>query len=52
MISFVHSCIYAALLICAFALGNPQPGTFIFGLGARLRLDRMSLTCIAAAVHG
>lgn len=48
-ISFAHSCVYAALLICAFALGNPQPGTFIFGLSHGLIWIGMSLTCIAAA---
>ncbi len=48
-VSFTHSCIYAALLICAFALGSPQPATFSFGLAHGLIWIGMSLTCIAAA---
>ncbi|MGO9791938.1 MAG: hypothetical protein ACLP8S_21295 [Solirubrobacteraceae bacterium] len=48
-VSFTHSCIYAALLISAFALGNPEPATFIFGLSHGLLWIAMSLTCIAAA---
>jgi hypothetical protein len=48
-VSFVHSCIYLSLLICAFALGKPEPATFIFGLTHGLVWIAMSLTCIAAA---
>ena len=48
-ISFCHSCVYTALLICAFALHNPQPETFIFGLAHGLLWIGMSLVCIAAA---
>jgi hypothetical protein len=48
-VSFMHSCIYASLLVCAFVLGNPQPATFIFGLAHGLIWIGMSLTCIAAA---
>ena len=44
-----HSCVYLALLICAFVLGNPQPETFIFGLAHGLIWIGMSLVCIAAA---
>jgi len=47
--SFTHSCIYTALLICAFALGGPQPETFILGLSHGLLWIAMSLACIAAA---
>lgn len=47
--SFAHSCIYLALLICAFGLGNPEPETFIFGLAHGLIWIGMSLVCIAAA---
>ena len=32
-VSFTHSCIYTALLVCAFVLRNPEPATFILGLG-------------------
>jgi hypothetical protein len=47
--SFIHSVIYLALLICAFALGNPQPETFILGLAHGTIWIVMSLVCIAAA---
>jgi hypothetical protein len=48
-VSFFHSCVYTALLICAFALHSPQPWTFIFGLSHGLLWIGMSLVCIAAA---
>lgn len=48
-ISITHSCIYLSLLICAFALGNPQPATFILGLSHGLLWIAMSLICIAAS---
>jgi hypothetical protein len=47
-VSFVHSCIYTALLICAFVLNKPEPATFVLGLGHGLLWIGMSLTCIAA----
>jgi len=47
--SFTHSCIYIALLIAAFAAGNPQPLTFILGLTHGLLWIGMSLACILAA---
>ena len=47
--SFTHSGVYLALLICAFALGKPQPETFILGLTHGLMWIAMSLLCIAAA---
>jgi hypothetical protein len=47
--SFIHSTIYLALLVCAFALGNPEPATFILGLAHGLIWIVMSLICIAAA---
>jgi hypothetical protein len=47
--SFTHSTVYVALLICAFALGNPEPETFILGLAHGLMWIAMSLICIAAA---
>jgi hypothetical protein len=49
IVSFTHSCVYLALLICAFALHSPQPETFIFGLAHGLIWIAMSLVCIAAA---
>jgi len=47
--SFVHSAIYTGLLVCAFALGGPQPETFWLGLGHGVLWIGMSLLCIAAA---
>jgi hypothetical protein len=47
--SFTHSCIYTALLVCAFAAGKPQPTTYILGLTHGLLWIGMSLACIAAA---
>jgi hypothetical protein len=45
-VSFTHSCIYTALLVCAFAIGKPQPATFVLGLSHGLLWIAMSLTCI------
>jgi hypothetical protein len=50
--SFTHSAVYLALLICAFALGNPEPETFVLGLAHGLIWIAMSLICIAAARAG
>jgi hypothetical protein len=47
--SFTHSCIYLALLVCAFAIGKPQPATFVLGMTHGLLWICMSLACIAAA---
>lgn len=47
--SFIHSCIYLSLLVCAFALGKPEPETFTLGLAHGLLWIGMSLACIAAA---
>lgn len=47
--SFTHSVVYLALLVCAFALGSPQPETFVLGLGHGVLWIVMSLICIAAA---
>jgi len=49
VVSFAHSVVYLSLLICAFALGKPEPETFIFGLAHGLIWIAMSLVCIAAA---
>jgi hypothetical protein len=48
-VSFFHSTVYLALLVCAFALSNPEPETFVLGLGHGLLWIAMSLVCIAAA---
>jgi hypothetical protein len=47
--SFFHSCVYTSLLICAFALGKPQPETLLLGWTHGLLWIGMSLACIAAA---
>jgi hypothetical protein len=47
-VSFAHSCIYTALLLCAFVLNKPEPATFVLGLSHGLLWIGMSLTCIAA----
>lgn len=47
--SFSHSCVYLALLICAFAAGKPEPLTFALGLAHGLLWIFMSLACILAA---
>jgi hypothetical protein len=49
IVSFTHSCVYTGLLVCAFALGNPQPATTILGFAHGIIWIGMSLTCIAAA---
>lgn len=46
--SFGHSCVYLALLLCAFALGKPEPATFVLGLTHGLLWIGMSLACILA----
>jgi hypothetical protein len=46
--SFTHSCIYLSLLICAFALGKPEPATFVLGLTHGLLWIFMSLACLSA----
>jgi hypothetical protein len=50
--SFFHSCVYTALLVCAFVIGKPQPFTFILGLTHGLLWIFMSLVCLAAARVG
>ena len=47
--SFIHSAVYTGLLVCAFALGSPQPETFWLGLAHGVFWIVMSLVCIAAA---
>jgi hypothetical protein len=46
--SLTHSCVYAGLLVCGFALGKPEPATFVLGLAHGLLWIAMSLACIAA----
>lgn len=47
--SFIHSCVYLSLLLCAFAFGKPQPETFVLGMTHGLLWIGMSLACITAA---
>ena len=47
--SFTHSCVYLALLLCAFAAGKPQPLTFVLGMSHGLLWIAMSIACITAA---
>ncbi|MFL5824768.1 MAG: hypothetical protein ACJ764_15160 [Solirubrobacteraceae bacterium] len=49
VLSFLHSGVYLALLICAFAADKPEPVTFILGLAHGLLWIGMSLVCIWAA---
>jgi hypothetical protein len=48
-VSFTHSCIYLALLLCAFALRKPEPLTFVLGMTHGLLWIAMSLICIVCA---
>jgi hypothetical protein len=48
-VSFTHSGVYLALLVCAFIAGNPEPETFILGLAHGLMWIGMSIACIIAA---
>ena len=48
-VSFGHSAVYLALLLCAFVLGKPEPETFVLGLAHGVLWIAMSLICIAAA---
>ena len=48
-VSFTHSAVYTALLVCAFGLANPEPETFVLGMAHGLIWIGMSLVCIAAA---
>jgi hypothetical protein len=50
--SFVHSLIYLGLLLSAFALGKPEPTTFLLGTAHGLLWIGMSLACIAAVRAG
>lgn len=47
-ISYFHSCVYLALLICWIAFGSPEPETFVLGLTHGLMWIGVSLIAIAA----
>jgi hypothetical protein len=49
VVSFTHSAVYLALLVCAFLLGKPEPWTFVLGMSHGLLWIAMSLVCIWAA---
>ena len=48
-ISFVHSCVYLALIGCAITLGPKPTATYVLGWSHGLLWIGMSLVCIAAA---
>lgn len=48
-VSFVHSCVYLALIVCAIALGSKPMATYVLGWTHGLLWIGMSLVCIAAA---
>jgi hypothetical protein len=47
--SFTHSAVFLGLLVCAFALSNPEPETFVLGMTHGVMWITMSVLCIAAA---
>jgi hypothetical protein len=47
-VSLTHSTIYVGLLFCAFAIGKPQPVTFVLGMTHGCLWIAMSLACLAA----
>ncbi len=48
-VSFIHSCVYAALIVCAITLGSASSATYTLGWAHGLLWIGMSLVCIAAA---
>jgi hypothetical protein len=48
-VSFIHSCVYLALIVCAIALGSKPTATYVLGWTHGLLWIGMSLVCIAAA---
>jgi hypothetical protein len=48
-VSFVHSCVYAGLIVCAITLGSGSSATYVLGWSHGLLWIAMSLICIAAA---
>ena len=47
--SFTHSCVYAALIVCAITLGSASSATYALGWTHGLLWIGMSILCIAAA---
>ncbi|HWW90766.1 MAG TPA: hypothetical protein VNY35_08315 [Solirubrobacteraceae bacterium] len=50
--SLIHSCVYLALLVSAFAAGKPEPLTFVLGLTHGVMWILMSMASIMAARLG
>jgi hypothetical protein len=48
-VSFIHSCVYFALIVCAITLGSGPTATYVLGWTHGLLWIAMSLICIAAA---
>jgi hypothetical protein len=48
-VSFIHSCVYLALIVCAITLGSGPSATYVLGWTHGLLWIGMSLVCIAAA---
>jgi hypothetical protein len=48
-VSFTHSTIYTALLVCWLGLHNPQPETVILGFSHGIIWIGMALVCLYAA---
>ncbi|HZU60504.1 MAG TPA: hypothetical protein VE983_06030 [Solirubrobacteraceae bacterium] len=48
-VSFIHSCVYAGLIVCAITLGGGSSATYSLGWAHGLLWIAMSLVCIAAA---
>jgi hypothetical protein len=46
--SLVHSCVYLALLVSAFAAGKPEPLTLVLGYTHGVLWIGMSLACVIA----
>ena len=49
VVSFLHSCVYAALIVCAITLGSGSAATYALGWSHGLLWIGMSLVCLAAA---
>ena len=48
-VSFFHSAVYVALIVCAITLGSRPTATYVLGWTHGLLWIGMSLVCIAAA---
>ena len=48
-VSFLHSCVYLALIVCAVTLGPKPTATYVLGWTHGWLWIGMSLVCIAAA---